>query len=91
MNKITRSFIVRIASLLFVSFCFVTIIRLQFDNNDVKADLARMNEQIIEAEDELEELKRLAEKPFNDEYVEEVARNELDLRDPGEIVFYNDN
>lgn len=91
MNKITRSFIVRIASLLFVSFCFVTIIRLQFDNNDVKADMARMNEQIIEAEDELEELKRLAEKPFNDEYVEEVARNELDLRDPGEIVFYNDN
>ena len=91
MNKITRSFIARIASLLFVSFCFLTIISLQFDNNDVKADISRMNEQILEAEDELEELKRLAEKPFDDAYVEEVARNELDYRDPGEIVFYNDN
>lgn len=91
MNKITRSFIVRIASLFFVSFCFLTIISLQFDNNDVKADIARMNEQILEAEDELEEMKRLAEKPFDDAYVEEVARNELDYRDPGEIVFYNDN
>lgn len=91
MNKITRSFIARIALLLFVSFCFLTIIRLQFKINDLKADKARMNEQILEDEDELEKTKRLAEKTFNDEYVEEVARNELDLRDPGEIVFYNDN
>ena len=91
MNKITRSFIVRIALLLFVSFCFLTIIRLQFKINDLKADKALMNEQILEAEDEREKMKRLAEKPFDDAYVEEVARNELDYRDPGEIVFYNDN
>ena len=90
MNKITGSFIVRIAWLLFVSFCFLTIIRLQFDNNDVKADIARMNEQILEAEDEREEMKRLAEKPF-DEYVEEVARKDCGYCDPEEIVFYNDN
>lgn len=91
MNKITRSFIVRIALLLFVSFCFLTIIRLQFKINDLKADKARMNEQIIEAEDEREEMKRLAEKPYDDAYVEEVARKECGYRDPGEIVFYNDN
>ena len=90
MNKITGSFIVRIALLLFVSFCFLTIIRLQFKINDLKADKARMNEQIIEAEDEREEMKRLAEKPF-DEYVEEVARKERGYCDPEEIVFYNDN
>ena len=91
MNKITRSFIVRIALLLFVSFCFLTIIRLQFKINDLKADKARMNEQIIEAEDEREEMKRLAEKPFDDAYVEEVARKECGYCDPEEIVFYNDN
>ena len=90
MNKITGSFIVRIAWLLFVSFCFLTIIRLQFDNNDVKADIARMNEQILEAEDEREKMKRLAEKPY-DEYVEEVARKDRGYCDPEEIVFYNDN
>lgn len=89
-NKITRSFIVRIALLLFVSFCFLTIIRLQFKNNDIKADIARKNEQIIEATDELEKQKRLDEKPF-DEYAEEIARNEYGYRYPGEIVFYNDN
>lgn len=91
MNKITQSFIVRIALLLFVSFYFLTIIWRQFKINYFKAEIARMNEQILEAEDELEEMKRLAEKPFDDAYVEEVARNELDYRDPGEIVFYNDN
>lgn len=90
MDKITRSFIVRIALLLFVSFCFLTIIRLQFKNNDINADKARKSEQIIEAADELEKLERLHEKPF-DEYAEEAARNELDYRYPGEIVFYNDN
>ncbi len=91
MNRVTRSFIVRVASLLFVSFCFLTIIRLQFENNDVKNDIDDMNAQILEAENELEELRRLAEQPFDDAYVEEVARKDLDYRDPGEIVFYNDN
>ena len=91
MNKITGSFIVRIALLLFVSFCFLTIIRLQFYNNDVKADIARMNEQILEAEDEREKMKRLAEKPFDDAYVEKVARKEYGYCDPEEYVFYNDN
>lgn len=91
MNRVTRSFVVRIASLLFVSFCFLTIIKLQFDNNEVKGEIDDMNEQILQAENELEELRRLAEKPFDDAYVEGVARKELDFRDPGEIVFYNDN
>lgn len=91
MDKITRSFIVRIALLLFVSFCFLTIIRLQFKNNDINADKARKSEQIIEAADELEKLERLHEKPVDDEYVEEAARYEYGYRYPGEIVFYNDN
>lgn len=91
MNQVARSFVVRIASLLFVSFCFLTIIRLQFKNNEIKAEINDMKEQIIAAENEREESSRLAEMPVDDAYVENVAREELDFRDPGEIVFYNDN
>ncbi len=91
MNKITRSFIVRIASLLFVAFCFLSIIRLQFKNNEVKAQIEDMSQQIAVESDACEELKRLKEQPFDDAYIEQVAREELDYRDPGEIIFYNDN
>ena len=91
MNQVARSFVVRIASLLFVSFCFLTIIRLQFKNNEIKAEINDMKEQIIAAENEREESSRLAEMPVDDAYVENVARKELGYRYPGELVFYNDN
>jgi len=91
MNQVTKSFIVRLATLLFVSFCFLTIIRLQFENNEIKGNIDDVSAQCLEAENELEELRRLAEQPFDEAYIENVAREELDYRDPGEIVFYNDN
>lgn len=91
MNKVTKSFVVRCAAILFVVFCFFTIIRLQFKNNDVAGEINDLNEQILEAEQNLAELKRQAEEPIDEEYIEEIARQELDLRHPDEFVFYNDN
>ena len=91
MNKVTRSFVVRCAALMFVAFCFFTIIRLQFKNNEVAGDINKLNEQIAEAEQKLDELKRQAEEPIDEDYIEDVARQELDLRHPDEFVFYNDN
>lgn len=91
MNKVTRSFVVRCAALLFIVFCFFTIIRLQFKNNDVKGEINDVYAQIQKAEEELAELNRQAEEPFDDKYVEGIAREELDLRHPEEFVFYNDN
>ena len=91
MNKVTRSFVVRCAALMFVAFCFFTIIRLQFKNNEVSGEIDELNVQIAEAEQNLAELKRQAEEPVDDEYIEDVARQELDLRHPDEFVFYNDN
>ena len=91
MNKVTRSFVVRCAALLFVVFCFFTIIRLQFKNNDVKNEINDLNAQLEQAEENLAELKRQAEEPMDDDYIEDIARQELDLRHPDEFVFYNDN
>ena len=90
MNQVARSFVVRIASLLFVSFCFLTIISLQFKNNEIKAEINDMKEQIIAAENEREESSRLAEMSVDDAYVENVAK-EHGYRYPSELVFYNDN
>ena len=91
MNQVARSFVVRIASLLFVSFCFLTIISLQFKNNEIKAEINDMKEQIIAADNEREESSRLVKMPVDDAYVENVARKELGYRNPGEHVFYNDH
>lgn len=91
MNKVTRSFVVRCAALMFVVFCFFTIIRLQFKNNEIKSDIDGLNAQLEQAEENLAELKRRAEEPMDEEYIEEVAREELDLRYPDEFIFYNDN
>lgn len=91
MTKITRGLVFKIAALLFVLFCIVNIVKLQFENNTIRDSLNDVSEQILDAENELEELSREVDQPFDSDYVEDVAREELNYRDPGEIVFYNDH
>lgn len=91
MTKLTGGIVFKIAALLFICFCFLNIVKLQFENNELRGDINELSGQILDAENELEDLVRRVDQPFDSEYVEDVAREELDYRDPGEILFYNDN
>ncbi len=91
MTRITRGLVFKIAALLFILFCFVNIVKLQFENNTLRDSLNDMSDNLIDAQNELEELTRVVDQPFDSDYVEDVAREELNYRDPGEIVFYNDH
>ncbi len=91
MPKLTSGIVFKLAALLFICFCFLNIVKLQFENNELRGDINDISGRIINAENELEDLTRRVEQPFDSNYVEGVAREELDYRDPGEIVFYNDN
>ncbi len=80
------------AMLVFCAFCLITLVILQLEQNDLKSEARELNEQISELQTYADELQATLDKPFDREYIEEIAKNELGLRYPEEVIFYsNDN
>ena len=55
--------------------------------NEYQADQKRYNQQIAEAKEQQEELKATKENINSKEYIEEVAREKLDMYLPNERVY----
>ena len=87
-NKKTRRSVIKyIICFGFFAYVGYTFIVQQITINNKKAELDVINEQIVAAESEkaaLDEEKKTVNTP---EYIEEVARTELNYAAPGEIVF----
>jgi len=84
------NFLLKTAFVVFILFCLVTIVKLQFDFNELsdrRADLLlevdAINERIAALQDTLNT-------PFDEEYIIKIAKEKLNMRLPEEIVFYND-
>lgn len=75
---------------MFVIFCSVTIIRMQFEFNELKEDKEQVEEQIKNYQLRIDELQAQLDEQFNTDYIMRVARDKLNYRLPDEIIFYND-
>ena len=81
---------IRLAVLVFICFCLITIIKTQIELNELQASKDDLEAQIDEYTGYVEELKGRLAQPFDDEYIMEVAREKLNYCLPDEIIFYND-
>ena len=81
---------VKAAVLVFVVFCTVTIIRMQFEFNELKENKEQVEEQIKNYQLKIDELQAQLDEQFNTDYIMRVARDKLNYRLPDEIIFYND-
>ncbi len=75
---------------MFVVFCTVTIIRMQFEFNELKENKEQVEEQIKNYQLKIDELEAQLDEQFNTDYIMRVARDKLNYRLPDEIIFYND-
>ncbi len=76
--------------MVFVIFCSVTIIRMQFEFNELKENKEQVEEQIKSYQLKIDELQAQLDEQFNTDYIMRVARDKLNYRLPDEIIFYND-
>ena len=76
--------------MVFILFCTVTIIQMQFEFNALKEDKAEVEAQIKAYELKIDELQARLEEDFDTEYIMRIAREKLNFRLPEEIIFYND-
>jgi cell division protein FtsB len=88
-NKYSNIFI-KAAVLAFVSFCVVTIIKLQFDYNRLSQQRDELQAQVEEQEEYNEGLEERLNSQFDKDYIISIAREKLGYCLPDEIIFYND-
>ncbi len=81
---------VRIAVIIVIVFCVITILKLQIQFNQLNDERKSLTAQVEEYREDIEELKAEIERPFDDEYVTRVAREKLGYHLPDEIIYYND-
>ncbi len=81
---------VRIAVIIVIAVCLITILKLQIQFNRLNEEKKVLAAQVEEYQEDIEELKAEIERPFDDEYVIRVAREKLGYHLPDEIIYYND-
>lgn len=88
-KDVLKSTVVRVTVLTIVVFFFALFISLKLKNNELETKAAALRDQIADVNDSINELETMLARPFDDEYVEEIARDKLGLRYPQEIIFYS--
>ncbi|MBR5446181.1 MAG: septum formation initiator family protein [Clostridia bacterium] len=89
--KQKRNLLTKTAILVFSVFYFVSIIKLQLENNSMKEQVQILDSQISVYETYITELQATLDAPMDENYVSEIARDKLGLRHPQEVVFYSDD
>ncbi|MFA6948767.1 MAG: septum formation initiator family protein [Eubacteriales bacterium] len=89
-NTQKTNIFVKAAVVTFVCFCLISIVQLQINYNEMSAQKAASEAKISALNDSIEELEDELARPFDDDYVKEIARSKLNYRMPEEIIFYND-
>ena len=74
----------------FIIFCAVTIISQQLEFNQLSETRTKLQRQINDTKQQVEELKEDLDQPFDNEYIKKIARAKLKYHMPEEIIFYND-
>jgi cell division protein FtsB len=65
------------------------IVTLNFEVNEQKKQIRELQALLEEQQERVGKLKYELDRPFDDEYAIEIARDKLNYHLPGEIIFYN--
>ena len=81
---------VRVLWVGFVVMALFTIVTSQFQINELNDERKQLEEQVLAVQDEVDEMRYDLERPIDDHYIIEFAREKLGLRLPGETIFHYD-
>ncbi|MBE6626102.1 MAG: hypothetical protein E7628_02820 [Ruminococcaceae bacterium] len=88
MNGILKNTFIRMAMLALILFFGILFVTLRLENNALSARADDLREEAELLREDINELKADLDRPFDAEYIAEVAQEKLGLRYPQEVVFY---
>lgn len=86
-NKKSSNLLKKLAILLFAIYFIYTLLSQQKTLNAYAKEKEKYDEEISYAQDEQEELEKMKENINSDEYIEQIAREKLDMYYPNERVY----
>ena len=89
MNR-NSNMIIKIGVIAFVVIGIFTVARLEMKYNEIEVQRQQLEQQYRLNEELLQELERDLDAEFNDDYVIKIAKENLNLCMPEEVIFYND-
>ncbi len=89
MSDMLKNTFVRVAILVFVLFFVFMFVVLRLENNEKMVRVDEMQKQLESLDEYISELEAKINKPFDDQYVADVAHDKLGMRYPEEVIFYS--
>ncbi len=89
MKRRSNKLFEKAAVLVFCAFCIITLVILQLEKNDLRNDREKLEAEIAELQLQADELQATYDRPMDHAYIEEIAKSELGLRYPEEVIFYS--
>ena len=89
MKGLLKNTLVRMSLVVMIVFFTVVFITLRLQNNDLRVKADELENRIDDMNEYINELQADLDRPFDDEYVAEMAQEKLGLRFPQEVIFYS--
>lgn len=89
MKSITNSTAVRVVIVMILVLLCVQYVMLRLENNELLERAEELRIEVSNMNDYVNELQAQYDRPFDDEYVAEIAHEKLGLRFPQEIIYYS--
>ncbi len=89
MKGLLKNTLVRMSLVIMIVFFTVVFITLRLQNNDLRVKADELQTRIDDMNEYINELQADLDRPFDDEYVAEMAQEKLGLRFPQEVIFYS--
>ena len=89
-RKFKLGFVARIAICAVVVFLLFSIVKLELSLKELRDTHGTLKSQVEYHELSVEELKEKLSQPLDEKTIKRFAREKLNLRDPGDILFVSD-
>ena len=89
-KKAKTSFAVRVALASLIVFAIFSAVKPVFKVEELKEEKEALSQELADAQDQLIYFRRRLNEPITDDYIRRVAREKLNYRNPGDVLFYND-
>ena len=88
MGGILKNTFIRMAMLALALFFGIIFVTLRLENNDLVDRAEQLRAEVSTLQNNINELQADLDRPFDEEYIAEIAEEKLGLRYPQEVVFY---
>ncbi len=84
-------FFARLAVLAILFFLFVVMIQVNMQINDLREEYDEVAAELVKQQDAVAKVKEELDAPYSEETIRRIAREELGLCNPGDIIFESDS